>query len=192
MRSAQKDEPEIGPSAQTNEASASERAVVLAELKGLVRSVHEEGDDEALPRLREVLDAVPTLARRLMDPAKQAEQSMIKNYAGGDLLVKETLPRTLRAMREELGGKNPSPLECLLVERVVATWFSLQYFEALYAQNLRGLTIQQSEYHQKRIDRAHRRHLSAVRTLAQVRKLLNGRTTVAQINIAEKQINTAS
>jgi hypothetical protein len=193
VRDAQKrSEPEVDPSAQTSEASAREHAVVLAELKRLVRSVHEEGDGEALPQLREILDEVPTLAKRLMEPAKQAELSMIKNYAGNDLLVKETLPRTLRAMREELAGKDSSPLERLLVERVVATWFQLQYFEAVYAQNIRKLTIQQSEHHQKRIDRAHRRYLSAVRTLAQVRKLLKGTPTIAQINIAEKQVNTAS
>lgn len=47
----------------------------------------------------------------------------------------------------------------------------------------------QSDYYQRRIDRAHNRHLSAVRTLAQVRKLL--KPSVAQINIADKQINTA-
>lgn len=193
MRVVQKrGEPEIGSSAQTNEASANERAAVLAELQGLVRCVHEEGDDQALPRLREILNEVPTLARRLMDPARQAELSMIKNYAGDDPLVKETLPRTLKAMREELGEKDPSPLERLLVERVVATWFQLQYFEAIYAQNIRKLTIQQSESHQKRIDQAHWRHLSAVRTLAQVRKLLNRPPTVTQINIAEKQVNTTS
>jgi len=193
VRSAQKrSEPETGQPAKTDEESARGRTDTLAELKGLLRRVHEEGDEGALPLLREILDEVPTLARRLMDPAKQAELSMIKSYAGDDLLVRETLPQTLRAMREELGGKDPSPLERLLVERVVATWFSLQYFEAIYAQNIRKLTIQQSEFHQKRIDHAHRRHLSAVRTLAQVRKLLKGRTTVAQINIAEKQINSAS
>lgn len=39
------------------------------------------------------------------------------------------------------------------------------------------------------IDRAHRRHLSAVRTLAQIRKL--GPAASLQINIAKKQINTA-
>jgi hypothetical protein len=193
VRSAQKrSEPETGPPAKTDEESASGRTDTLAELKGLVRRVHDEGDEGALPLLREILDEVPTLAKKLLDPAKQAEQSMVKNYAGDDPLVRETLPRTLKIMREELGGKDPSPLERLLVERVVATWLCLQYFEALYAQNIRKLTLQQSEYQQKRIDHAHRRHLSAVRTLAQVRKLLKGRTTVAQINIGEKQINTAS
>lgn len=162
------------------------RREVLDELKDLLVRAH-NGDKKALPRLREILDGVPTLARKFVDPAVQAEQSMIRNYAGEDLLVKEAMPRTLKLMREELAGPDPSPLEQLLVERVVATWFQLQYFESLYHQQLQGMEIVQSDYHQRRIDRAHKRHLSAVKTLAQIRKL----GPPIQVNIADKQINTA-
>jgi hypothetical protein len=162
------------------------RSEILKDLKALLRRV-QEGDEEAVPRLREILDATPTLARRFVDPAVQVERSMIQTYAGDDLRVKETMPRTLRALRNELAGADPSPLEQILVERVVATWFQLQYFETLYAQNMKELTNTQSEYHQKRLDHAHRRHLSAIKTLAQIRKL----GPAVQINIADKQINTA-
>ena len=164
----------------------------LEEIEGFLVRAH-EGDKTVLPALREVLDRIPELARKFVDPADQAERTMVQNYGGDDLLVKEAMPRTLQLMREELAGRAPSPLERLLVERVVATWFQLQYFECLYAQNMGNLTIPQAEFHQKRIDRAHRRHLSAIRTLAQVRKLLKpGTPQVAHINIAEKQINTTN
>ena len=50
MRDTQKKgEPETGPPEKAGETSASERAAVLSELKGLVRRVHEKADDEALP-----------------------------------------------------------------------------------------------------------------------------------------------
>jgi len=94
-------------------------------------------------------------------------------------------------MRKEIAGKNCSPLEQLLSERVVVTWLEVQFFETLYAQNMPALTIPQAEHHQKRLDRAHRRHLSAIRALAQIRKLLKG-TAITQINIADKQINTTA
>ena len=56
-----------------------------------------------------------------------------------------------------------SPLEKLLVDRVVAGWLALIYAEANYHQNLpRGLSWEDSEYMQRRIDRAHRRYLSAL------------------------------
>jgi hypothetical protein len=50
----------------------------------------------------------------------------------------------------------------------------------------KSMTIAQAGYHQKRLDRTYRRHLSAIRTLAQIRKM----GPAVQINIAEKQINT--
>jgi hypothetical protein len=53
-------------------------------------------------------------------------------------------------------------------------------------QNLNNMTIPQSDHHQRRIDKAHRRYLSSVKALAQIRKL----GPAVQINIAEKQINT--
>ena len=49
------------------------------------------------------------------------------------------------------------------------------------------MAIAQDNYFQKRLDQTHRRHLSAIRTLAQIRKL----GPAVQINIADRQINTA-
>jgi hypothetical protein len=175
------------PQKKRHESPALERAAALKELKALIVRVR-DGDEGAVPRLREILREAPELARRFVDPAIQTQRSMIETYAGGDSpVVRETLPHTLEALRVELGGGYPSPLERLLVERIAATWLQLHYFETLYAQNISNLTIVQSEFHQKRIDRAHRRHLSAVKTLAQIRKM----GPAVQINIAEKQINTA-
>jgi hypothetical protein len=105
-----------------------------------------------------------------------------------DLASQELLKHQLESMRIEVAGENPSPLERLLAERVVATWLEVQLFSGFYSANLGKLTLGQGDYHQKRLDRAHRRHLSAIRTLAQVRKL----GPAVQINIADKQINTLS
>jgi hypothetical protein len=105
-----------------------------------------------------------------------------------DFGSKELLKRQLAAMRKEIAGENPSPLERLLAERVVATWLQIQLFEGLYAASMyKSMSIDQANYQQKRLDRAHRNHLSAIRALAQIRKL----GPAVQINIAEQQINTA-
>jgi hypothetical protein len=90
-------------------------------------------------------------------------------------------------MREEVAGSSPSSLERLLAERVVASWLQVQLFEGLYIENMENATIKQADYYQKRLDRAHRRHLSAIKTLAQIRRL----GPVLQINIGKKQVNTA-
>jgi len=62
----------------------------------------------------------------------------------------------------------------------------VQHLEALCAASLNNQTLSQGDHYQKRLDGAHRNHLSAIRTLAQIRKL----APVVQINIADKQINT--
>ncbi len=144
----------------------------------------QDGDKEALPVLRKVLDEEPRIAR-FVDLARDVERSIVKKMSGDDVFAQEAIPRNLKAMRKEIAGENPSPLERLLAERVAVCWLELQYFEVIYAQNIGKLTITQGDHHQRRIDKAHRRYLSSIKALAQIRKM--GPTV--QINIAEKQIN---
>jgi hypothetical protein len=97
------------------------------------------------------------------------------------------LRRKLTALKAELGGK--TPLEKLLAERVVAGWLNVYYIDALYAERLNDVTAEQSEYFQRRQERAHRLYLSAIRTLAQVRRLL---VPAVQVNIGAQQLNVAN
>jgi hypothetical protein len=94
------------PEWKRHESTALERAAAVKELRALMVRVR-DGDEEAVPRLREVLREAPGLARRFVNPAVQTERSIIENFAGGDdgLVVQETLPHTLEAFRAELGGE---------------------------------------------------------------------------------------
>ncbi len=168
-----------------------ERRQTVTRLRDLT-SRAEKGDGEAVPAIREILDTSPDLAWLLVNIAKVAEHALLEKITREeDLGSREIMRHQLKSMRVEVAGEDPSSLERLLAERVVTTWLQLQLLEGLYVQNMSNLTIPQAEFHQNRIDRAHSRHLSAIRTLAQVRKLLKpGTPQVAQINIAEQQINT--
>ena len=146
----------------------------------------QDGDKGALPVLRKVLDEEPRIAG-FVNLARDVERSIVKKISGDDVFTHEAIPRNLKAMRKEIAGENPSPLERLLAERIAVCWLELQYFEAIYAQNLGNLTMAQGDYHQRRIDKAHRRYLSSIKALAQIRKM----GPAVQINIAEQQINTA-
>ena len=67
------------------------------------------------------------------------------------------------------------------------TWLALAIAEGVYYRSLTdGLDSFEDECHQKRVERAQRRHLAAVKTLAGVKKL---GMPVVQVNIGEKQIN---
>jgi hypothetical protein len=175
-------------SAMTKEELDTRRDTV-GRLKDLFKK-GEKGNKKAVPEIREILQESPDLAWRFMDFATLAERHFIEGMSRDkDLAARETMEFQLAAMREEIAGDNPSPMERLLAERIVLTWLQIQLFEGLYASSMfKGTTLAQGSYYQKRLDHAHRRHLSAIRTLAQIRKM----GSAVQINIAEKQINTAS
>jgi hypothetical protein len=112
-----------------------DRRQVTKELKALMVCAY-KGDEGAIPKMREILDEAPSLARELLDPAKVAERSAVGLYASkDDLLAQEAIPRVLEQMRSELEGEDPTPLERLLVERVVATWLQVQCYETLYGRS---------------------------------------------------------
>jgi hypothetical protein len=164
----------------------------VEKLQDLLR-LAEKGQEDAVPEIRQILNEHPDLAWRFVDVAQIAEDALIEKMTREeDLATKEILRCQLEAMREEIAGENPSPLERLLAERIVATWLQIQLFEGLYTSGMSkksSMTIAQGSFHQKRLDQTYRRHLSAIRALAQMRKLLKG-ASITQINIAEKQINT--
>ena len=164
------------------------RRGTLERLRELTKKA-EKGDKKPVPEIQDILQESPELAWRYMDYGKLAEWHLIERMTKDkDFASKEVLTRELAAMREEIAGESPSPLERLLAERVVATWLQIQLFEGLYAAGMyQSMSVKQGNYQQKRLDRAHRNHLSAIRTLAQIRKM----GPAVQINIAEKQINTA-
>ena len=180
--------PGSDPAAMTKQEKEAHRDTVRR-LEELVEKAA-QGDKKPLPEIRKILKESPELAWQIMDVSRVAEwrytEIMLKEE---DFGLKEVLRCQLAAMREEIAGDNPSPLERLLAEWIVLTWQQIQLFEDRYASSMsKGMTIAQANYHQKRIDQAHRRHLSAIRTLAQIRKL----GPAVQINIGERQINTAS
>ncbi len=75
------------------------------------------------------------------------------------------------------------------MERIVACWLQVAYADHHAARfEQQGGRFVQGEYWQRQQDRAHRRYLSAIRTLAQVRRLLQ---PAVQVNIAENQVNVA-
>jgi hypothetical protein len=147
----------------------------------------QKGDASTLPALHKMLED-PFWVNACGNLAQQAERSFVQTAAGKDLAFQEGLTRKLELLRAELSGPNPTPIERLLVERVVACWLQVQDADIRYAQGQRDCTIRQAEYYQNRMDRAHKRYLSALKTLAVVRKLA---VPVLQVNIARKQVNVA-
>ncbi len=121
--------------------------------------------------------------------ASAAQKALIAAMTPGDSAAAEAIVDQVEVLRAQLAEPASSPLEALLIERVVACWLHLQHAELRYAQHLGRLTMAQGEYHQRAIERAERRYLAAIRALATTRRLL---APTVQVNIAERQINVAS
>jgi len=101
--------------------------------------------------------------------------------------TEQEIMRPSSALKEEIAGG--TPLERLLGERIVARWLNLHHIDALYANRLSNISWAESEYFQRRQERANRQYLSAIRTLAQVRRLL---VPAVQVNIGAQQLNVAN
>jgi hypothetical protein len=128
------------------------------------------GDQAALPRLRALLDETG-LWRQLGDLAAHAELTLIGHVSGTDLALKEMLARKLGALKAELGGPAPSPLERLLVDRVVIGWLTV-YHADLEAAGTKDGDPRRANLALKRQTQAELRYATAIKALATVRRLL--------------------
>jgi hypothetical protein len=106
-----------------------------------------------------------------------------------DRETRRDLERELREYADRLAGASPSPAESLLAETVAMAWFALRMHEAHFFSASTpggGLTFNQAKFHLTKIDRAHARLMSALKTLATVRRLA---VPAVQINVARQQVN---
>lgn len=128
-----------------------------------------KGDVATLPALRKIL-AIPLAVDIWGDLAKHAEQLFVNAMVGDNLAYREGITRKLELLRQELVGPHPTPIERLLAERAVACWLQVYEADMRYAQ-AKNLEIPWGDYYQRRMDRAHRRYLASLKTLALIRKL---------------------
>jgi hypothetical protein len=147
------------------------------------------GDPVALEALTRVLDRQSEKWRTFGDVAAQAQAAQIQLACGDDPLTRRGYERTLGQMRAELAQPGDGALERLLIERILTCWLQLGYADALAAQQAGQVSIEWADYFLKRIDRAHRRLLTATKTLATVRRLAQ---PAVQFNVGENQVNIAA
>jgi hypothetical protein len=163
----------------TTTTTAPKQDEILERLRKLVQRA-EGGDEAALPELRVALDANPWCWERYGDIGRQAQAAWLGLLGGKNLMLKESVGRRAEQLRAELAGPEPSPLERLLVERVVSCWLQTSYADAAYAQ-LKGATPAQHAAALRRQNSAQQRYLQAVRALVTTRKLLRPAPTALEL-----------
>lgn len=156
----------------------------------------EAGESGARAELRRAVEqASPATIAEASNVGRRAEGMLIRTIAAGEPLMQETLRVRLRHMRTEIAGENPTALEVLLSERIVAGWLLVEVLEALlsaqYRRNMpsgaEGETLKRASpsyvlQMSRILESATRRNMQAIQTLARVRKL--------QANTPGIQVNT--
>jgi hypothetical protein len=160
----------------------------LEELRDLSEKA-EKGGNGARQELRQKLrESSAEVVIRASDISRKAQRLLIQTASGGDPLTEDALSGRLDMMRAEIAGENPTPLETLLTERVVACWLLVELFDALMSAQLwkdtpreKRMNAQHGKFYLYWQDLANRRFLASVQALARVRKL-QSTTPGVQVN----------
>lgn len=129
------------------------------------------GDQDALSRLRALLDDCPELWQRAGDLAAHAEVAMLDLIAGDNQFIRESLQRKLDELKAELRGDTPSVLEKLAVERITACWLWAQHADTLVAQAT-DVSRPQLALLLRRQSQSARQFQQAMKSLTDIRRLL--------------------
>jgi hypothetical protein len=109
----------------------------------------------------------------------------------GSKELEKLLKADLRQVERDLAGPSPTPVEEVLARTGAINWFMLRLLEAQYvtATTDNRLSFASSEHYQRRINSAHRRLMTTLRTLSTVRRLV---VPAVQINVGHNQLNQLS
>lgn len=159
----------------------------------VLASAVNEGSDEAADQLIALCNQFPELWQRISGIEAYAIDSWIDLLALGNSKTTEfkraVVVAELDRQRQLLAQAGDSPLEKMLIGRIVSAWLQANYTDALYAQALGSPMSSPKliDLRQRNAEKAQRQLLRAIQALATTRRLL-GPTTV---NIAQNQINIA-
>jgi hypothetical protein len=140
-----------------------------AEMRQLLQRA-QGGDPAVLSELRELLDARPELWRRLGDLGGHVEEALLGLAGGKSLLARESVRRRMDELRAELAGPAASPVETLLVNRVVICWAQCHLADLEAAQKAKAGTP--AAHVERRQSGAQGRYLAALKMLPLIRKLV--------------------
>jgi len=151
-----------------------------------------KGDEGVRLEMLELFERAPETMMQICGGhmAAEVERSALDRMAHGDITRRHALTEKMRKLREELSENARTPIERMLVGRVVLCWLDCHDWE--WSHNLArlapdGLSLQLLVYFERMRDRAHRRDVHALKSLAQVQTLV----PAIQINLAQNQVNMA-
>lgn len=152
-------------------------------LRLLVEKTNTESPAVAdLDELRRVLDGSPQLWRWVGNVARRAAEAIMQTYGNHSAFELESTRRMLEALRQELGYKEATAIERILIEQVLTAWLHVNLLEVVHCEKL---TVEHRAeagmYWDRRLMMAQRRFTRACDAMARVRKL----TLAAELHKAQ-------
>ena len=137
----------------------------LTELVGKANA----GDEAALASLRLFLDENPEVWQKVGDLSLHVQENHIRRISDGSRLATESLRKKAEWFRKSLAGPNPSSLERVAIENVVAAWFERHEVELKYPAGF-GKELAMARFVVQLRNSVHRRYDSAMKSLLLIRE----------------------
>jgi hypothetical protein len=138
-----------------------------SELLSLVEAAN-QGEEGALARLHSFLDSHPEVWETVGNLAKVAERYWIDLVVGQEFLASESVTRYVEKLRADLLGPEPTRMERVLVDEVVASYLAARHADLMAGQP-GNCSVALATLRYRRCESAQRRHQRALKNLAILR-----------------------
>jgi hypothetical protein len=132
----------------------------------------QKGDQRVIPVLKEILDENPEIWKRHGDLSKVSRDCLLGWISCENLLVRESIERVLQEMRTSLSKDTGSPVEALLIERVLIAWLEVHQSDMEVALYAGKTATPEGRQAQRRHDLANHRYHAALKLLVILQKHL--------------------
>jgi hypothetical protein len=155
---------------QTSQPKQEIVAGVDPDLQALLARIR-QGDKAAEAELIAYARRRPDLAESLLGTGPSMQETWL-NRITSDPIPRFLLEQSCERLKSDLLDGGSSPLERLLVERIAVCALQVRVAESRYAAKLvAGDVGDAAEFYDRQAERAQNRYLSAIKALAQIRKL---------------------
>lgn len=118
--------------------------------------------------------------RGAIDLAAAIRRAWVGRITSHDAGMAQAIEQQLELLFHELAGEEPTALESLLCQEVIANWLPLQYLRLALVPTATPPSTAQQNHLQQRLDVAQRRYFRAVQRLAGIRRILKMRRPPAR------------
>ena len=122
------------------------------------------GDPAALSSLRHFLDEHPEVWEKVGDLSLVVQEIHIKRLAEGSQLATEAIRKKAEWLRKDLAGPNPTSLERVAIENLVAAWFQRYSVDLKYPPGF-GKSLEMARFVVQLRNAAQRSYDTALKSL---------------------------